>query len=179
VDGWFELHGRFGKLAMKDILQPTIDYARNGHPVHETVQHYWNLSTPRLSEYPGFAEQMTIDGRAPEVGEIWKNPNLANTLESIANNGRDAFYKGDMARVIGEFMQANGGFLSYEDLASHHSSWVEPVSINYRGYRPANPQYHGAARRCLHGVRFGGLHSPFPGSQETRVRGPRPFLCRS
>jgi gamma-glutamyltranspeptidase/glutathione hydrolase len=134
VDGWFELHGRFGKLAMKDILQPTIDYARNGHPVHETVQHYWNLSTPRLSEYPGFAEQMTIDGRAPEVGEIWKNPNLANTLESIANNGRDAFYKGDMARVIGEFMQANGGFLSYEDLASHHSSWVEPVSINYRGY---------------------------------------------
>ena len=134
VDGWFELHGRFGKLPMKEILQPAIDYARNGHPVHETIQHYWRRSVPRLSEYPGFAEQMTIDGRAPEVGEMWKNPNLANTLERIANEGRDVFYKGDIARVIGEYMQANGGFLSYEDLAAHSSDWVEPVSVNYRGY---------------------------------------------
>jgi gamma-glutamyltranspeptidase/glutathione hydrolase len=134
VDGWFNLHGRFGKLPMKNILQPTIDYARNGHPVHETIQMYWKLSVPRLSEYPGFAEQMTLDGRAPEVGEMWKNPNLANTLERIAAEGRDAFYKGDMARVIGEYMQANGGFLSYEDLAAHTGDWVEPVSVNYRGY---------------------------------------------
>ena len=68
------------------------------------------------------------------MGETWKNPNLANTLERIANEGRDAFYKGDIARVIGEYMQANGGFLSYDDLASHQSSWVDPVSVNYRGY---------------------------------------------
>ena len=134
VDGWFELHGRFGKLPMTTILQPTIDYARNGHPVHETIQYYWDIYVGRLSKYPGYVEQMTIDGRAPEVGEIWKNPNLANTLERIANEGRDAFYKGDIARVIGEYMQANGGFLSYEDLASHQSSWVDPVSVNYRGY---------------------------------------------
>jgi gamma-glutamyltranspeptidase/glutathione hydrolase len=134
VDGWFELHGRFGKLPMTDILQPAIDYARNGHPVHETIQHYWQRAVPRLSEYPGFAEQMTIDGRAPEVGEMWKNPNLANTLERIASEGRDVFYKGDIARVIGEYMQANGGFLSYPDMAAHSSDWVEPVSVNYRGY---------------------------------------------
>ena len=134
VDGWFQLHGRFGRLPMTAILQPTIDYARNGHPVHATVQHYWEVYVGRLSGYPGYVEQMTIDGRAPAVGETWKNPNLANTLERIANEGRDAFYKGDIARVIGEYMKSNGGFLSYEDLASHQGSWVDPVAVNYRGY---------------------------------------------
>ena len=134
VDGWFELHGRFGKLPMIKLLQPTIDYARHGHPVHETVQYYWEIYVERLSEYPGFVEQMTIDGRAPRVGELWKNPNLANTLERIANEGRDAFYKGDIARVIGSYMLENEGFLSYQDMAAHHSEWVEPLSVNYRGY---------------------------------------------
>ncbi len=134
VDGWFELHGRFGKLTMSEILKPTIDYARNGHPVHETIQYYWNLSVDRLSKYPGFAEQMTLDGRAPRVGELWKNPNLANTLERIGKEGRDLFYRGDMARTIGDYMKENGGFLSYEDMAAHKSEWVEPQSVNYRGY---------------------------------------------
>jgi gamma-glutamyltranspeptidase/glutathione hydrolase len=134
VDGWFQLHGRFGKLPMKAILQPAINYARKGHPVHEFIQYGWEVYVGRLSDYPGFVEQMTIDGRAPEVGEIWKNPNLANTLERIANEGRDVFYKGDMARVIGDYMKENGGFLSYEDMASHESTWVEPVSTSYRGY---------------------------------------------
>jgi gamma-glutamyltranspeptidase/glutathione hydrolase len=134
VDGWFELHGRFGKLSMSEILKPTIDYARNGHPVHETIQYYWNIGAKRLSEYPGFAQQMTIDGRAPLIGELWKNPNLANTLERIGKEGRDVFYRGDMARTIGDYMKENGGFLSYKDMAAHKSEWVEPQSVNYRGY---------------------------------------------
>ena len=134
VDGWFELNGRFGKLSMSEILKPAIDYARDGHPVHETIQYYWNLSVDRLSKYPGFAEQMTIDGRAPGVGELWKNPNLANTLERIGKEGRDVFYRGDMARVIGDYMKENGGFLSYDDMAAHKSEWVEPQTVNYRGY---------------------------------------------
>ncbi|MEJ2384485.1 MAG: gamma-glutamyltransferase [Xanthomonadales bacterium] len=134
VDGWFELHGRFGSLPMTEILAPAIDYARKGHPVHELIAHYWARSVDRLSKYPGFREQMTIDGRAPRVGEMWRNPNLADTLERIAREGRDVFYRGDIARVIGDYMQANGGFLSYEDLAAHRSEWVEPVSVNYRGY---------------------------------------------
>ncbi len=134
VDGWFELHERFGKLPMPAILQPTIDYARIGHPVAELIAFYWGLSVPRLSEYPGFTEQFTIEGRAPLKGEMWKNPNLANTLEKIAREGRDAFYKGDFARTISAFMQQNGGFLRYEDMAAHESEWVEPVSANYRGY---------------------------------------------
>jgi len=134
VDGWFMLHDRFGKLPMTRILQPAIDYARNGHPVHETIAYYWGLSIENRAPYPGFIEQMTIDGRAPNAGELWKNPNLANTLETIAKEGRDAFYKGGIAKVIGDYMQANGGFLSYEDMAAHSGSWVEPVSVNYRGY---------------------------------------------
>src|SRR5688572_1515398 len=134
VDGWFALHGKFGKLPMKQVLAPTIRYAREGFPLTDVIAYYWNASVPRLSKWPGFVEQMTIDGRAPKKGEIWRNPNLGNTLEKIANGGRDAFYKGDIARTIGDYMKANGGFLSYEDLASHEGEWVEPVSTNYRGY---------------------------------------------
>jgi gamma-glutamyltranspeptidase/glutathione hydrolase len=134
VDGWFELHGRLGSMPMPDILAPAIEYARNGHPVHESIQASWARSVDLLSPYPGFTEQMTIDGRAPEVGELWKNPNLARTLERIAQEGREVFYSGDIARTIADFMQANGGFLSYEDMASHKSEWVKPLSVNYRGY---------------------------------------------
>jgi gamma-glutamyltranspeptidase/glutathione hydrolase len=132
VDAWFALHGRFGKLPMKDVLSPTIRYAREGHPVHQTIAYYWERSVPRLSKFPGFKEQFTIGGRAPRTGELWKNPFLANTLQQIADGGRDAFYKGDIARTIDTYFKANGGFLSYEDMASHAGEWVEPVSTRYR-----------------------------------------------
>ncbi|UXI68476.1 gamma-glutamyltransferase [Tahibacter amnicola] len=134
VDAWFALHGRFGKLPMKELLAPTIRYARDGFPVSELIAHYWALSVPRLSKYPGFAEQFTRDGRAPGKGEMWKNPNLASTLERIGKQGRDAFYKGEIAAIIGDYFRANGGFLSRDDLASHTGEWVQPVSTNYRGY---------------------------------------------
>ncbi|MCC4597117.1 gamma-glutamyltransferase [Xanthomonas campestris pv. phormiicola] len=134
VDGWFALHERFGRTTMAQNLAPAIRYAREGHPVAETIAYYWDRSVPRLSQYPGFKEQFTIDGHAPRKGELWKNPNLANTLQQIADGGRDAFYKGPIARTIDAYFKANGGFLSYDDLASHHGEWVEPVSSNYRGY---------------------------------------------
>ncbi|MRG99452.1 gamma-glutamyltransferase [Xanthomonas sontii] len=134
VDGWFALHERFGRRTMAQNLAPAIRYARDGHPVAETIAYYWDRSVPRLSQYPGFKEQFTIDGHAPRKGELWKNPNLANTLQQIADGGRDAFYKGPIARTIDAYFKANGGFLRYEDLASHHGEWVEPVSTNYRGY---------------------------------------------
>ncbi len=134
VDGWFALHGRFGKRTMAQNLAPTIRYAREGHPVAETIAHYWALSVPRLSKWPGFTEQFTIDGKAPRRGETWRSPYLANTLEKISRGGRDAFYKGDIARTIGAYFKANDGFLAYEDFASHKGEWVDPVSTNYRGY---------------------------------------------
>ncbi len=133
VDGWFALHDRFGKLPMKEDLAGAIRYAREGFPVTELIARYWQLSVPVLSKFPGFREQMTIDGRAPGKGEIWKNPNLANTLQAIADGGRDAFYKGRIAHVIGDYFKANGGFLSYEDMAAHKGEWVDPISTNYRG----------------------------------------------
>ena len=131
VAGWFELHDRFGSLSMKDILSPTIEYARKGFPVSDLISYYWQLSAKYLQDYPGFRETFLP---APLPGEIFKNPALANTLEKIANKGRDVFYKGDIAQTIATFMQEVGGFLSYNDLADHESNWVEPVSINYRGY---------------------------------------------
>ncbi|WP_395373725.1 gamma-glutamyltransferase [Marinicella sp. W31] len=134
VDGWFMLHDRFGSKPMAELLQPTIDYANNGFPVTDLIAYYWNRSVPILSQWPGFSKQFTNNGKAPAAGEIWKNPYLANTLQKIAKGGRDAFYKGDIARTIGDYMQANGGFLSYEDMASHRSNWIDPVSTNYRGY---------------------------------------------
>ncbi|WP_394002921.1 gamma-glutamyltransferase [Luteimonas sp. WGS1318] len=133
VDGWFALHERFGARTMAENLAPTIRYAREGHPVHEVIAYYWDRSVPRLGKWPGFTEQFTIDGRAPRTGETWRNPNLANTLQAIADGGRDAFYKGDIARVIGDYFAANDGFLSYDDMAAHTGNWVEPVSTTYRG----------------------------------------------
>ncbi len=134
VDGWFELHGRFGKLKMTEILAPAIRYAREGFPVSELIAYYWGRSVPLLEKYDGFKDTFMPGGRAPRKGEIFKNPRLAGTLELLAKKGRDVFYKGEIARTIDAFMARNGGFLSYEDLAAHHSEWVEPVSINYRGY---------------------------------------------
>jgi gamma-glutamyltranspeptidase/glutathione hydrolase len=134
VDGWFELHDKFGKMPMKDILKPTIDYARNGFPMAELIAYYLKRSAPRYVKYPGFKEVFMPNGRTPSKGEVFRNPMLANTLQMIADGGRDAFYKGDIARTIAAYMNEQGGFLSYDDLSSHQSEWVEPVSTNYRGY---------------------------------------------
>ena len=134
VDGWFELHARFGRLPMKDILADAVRYAREGFPLSEVIAYYWARSVPVLESYPGFTEQFTIDGRAPKKGELFRNPNLASTLEKLASDGRGAFYEGDVARTIDTFMKEHGGFLRYEDFAAHRSEWVEPVSTNYRGF---------------------------------------------
>jgi len=134
VDGWFELHNKFGILPMDQILQPAIDYANDGFPLSELIAFYWGRSVPFLSKYDGFTETYTINGKAPQKGDIFKNPYLAKTLQKIAKGGRDAFYKGDIAKTIASYMKAQGGFLTYEDLASHTSEWIDPVSTNYRGY---------------------------------------------
>ena len=134
VDGWFALHERFGRLPIRRILAPTIRYAREGFPVSELIAYYWQRSVPILEKYAGFRETFMPGGRAPRKGEVFRNPRLAETLETIARHGRDAFYRGRLARRMAEFMKAHGGYLSYEDLASHHGEWVEPVSTNYRGY---------------------------------------------
>jgi gamma-glutamyltranspeptidase/glutathione hydrolase len=133
VDGWFELHRKFGRMDMKDILSPAIQYAREGFPVTELISYSWQRSANVLEKYPGFREIFMPNGHTPKKGEIFHNPYLAKTLDKIARDGRDAFYKGDIARQIAAYMKDNGGFLSYQDLAEHKSQWVEPVSTDYRG----------------------------------------------
>ena len=135
VDGWFEMHKRFGSMKMNKVLEPAIDYAENGFPVTELISFYWKRSAPILSRQPGsFRETFTIDGRGPEKGEIFKNPELANTLRILGKKGRDAFYKGELATKMDAFFKENGGYLRKKDFENHTSEWVEPVSVNYRGY---------------------------------------------
>ena len=134
VDGWFEMHKKFGSISMKSILAPAIQYAEEGFPVSELIAYYWGRSVPFLSKYDGFAEVFAPNGKAPEKGEVFKNPALANTFRKLISDGRDAFYKGEIAQTIATYIEEQGGFLSYEDLASHKSEWIDPVSTNYRGY---------------------------------------------
>jgi gamma-glutamyltranspeptidase / glutathione hydrolase len=135
VDGWFELHHKFGSLPMKDILQPAISYAESGFPVSELIAYYWDRSVPVLSKQPGdFSGTFTINGKAPAKGEMFKNPALASTLKKLAKQGRDVFYNGEIAVEIDRFMRANGGYLRFADFANHRSEWVEPVGVDYKGY---------------------------------------------
>lgn len=134
VDGWFELHKRFGNIPMEKVLQPAIQYAKTGFPITELIAYYWNRAQPVFDQYPGFKETFLIDGKSPKCGEIFKNPALARTLEIIATDGRDAFYRGEIADRIDRFCRRVGCFLRKSDLADHKSEWIDPVSTTYRGY---------------------------------------------
>lgn len=134
VDGWFELHGRFGRLPMSEVLEPAIRYAREGIPVSEVIADGWRSGETVFRDQPGFAETFLVAGRAPRKGDVFRNPGLADTLERIARQGRDEFYSGSTAVRISDFVRQHGGYLSLEDLQQHKSEWVAPVSVNYRGY---------------------------------------------
>ena len=134
VDGWFELHERYGRLPMTDVLAPAIGYAEDGFPVTELIAFYLRLSQRRFEEYPGFSETYMPGGATPEKGDVFKNPDLAKTYRLIAEQGREVFYKGEIAEAIDALMVEQGGLLRYKDMAAHTSDWVTPVSTNYRGW---------------------------------------------
>jgi len=134
VDGWVKLHEKFGNQSFASLFEPTIGYAKKGHPVTETIAYYLDRSKEIFKQYPNFSDVWMKDGETTGKGDIFKNPQLANTLEIIAEKGRAGFYEGEVAKTIADFIQAQGGFLTYEDLANFNSEWVEPVSTNYRGY---------------------------------------------
>ena len=138
VDGWFELHTKFGSKSMEEILAPAIDYAEKGFPLTELIAWYMQRSIPFFESkgFPNIEDTYKTQngGRLPNEGEIYKNPYLASTYRKIATGGRNAYYKGDIAKTIASFIKEQGGFLSVKDFADHKSEWVEPVSINYRGY---------------------------------------------
>lgn len=140
VDAWFELQSKFGKLPMRTILAPAISYARDGFPVSPVIASYlqrnlagFEARLPMINEFDNARRTYFADG-APEAGEIFKNPDLAATYEKIAKGGRDAFYKGDIAKTIDAYFQRIGGDLRYEDFAAHASEWVDPGCVDYRGF---------------------------------------------
>jgi gamma-glutamyltranspeptidase/glutathione hydrolase len=134
VDGWFELHRKFGRLPMPELLQPTIDYALEGFPVSPVIASYWESAETLGKWFPSLAKTYLVDGKAPRAGEIFRNPDLAGVLRLIGEQGRDAFYKGKIAQAISDFCEREGCFLRFDDFAAHTSSWVDPVGTNYRGY---------------------------------------------
>jgi gamma-glutamyltranspeptidase / glutathione hydrolase len=134
VDGWFSLHERFGRTPMRDLLQPTIDVAKTGFPVTPVIARMWQASAERLAKDPGAAAVFLPKGHAPETGDIFRNPQLAKTLTQIAEGGNDAFYRGPIADALVAFSSQAGGYFSHPDFANHTSSWVESVSVAFRGY---------------------------------------------
>lgn len=137
VDGWTSLHDKFGSMPLKKILAPAIGYAEEGFPVTELIGYYLG-SIDRFSRmgYPNIKETYfdPNGGQRPKNGDRYRNPALADTYRAIAKKGREGFYEGEVAQTITTFIKEQGGFLSLEDLSAHHSQWVEPVSVNYRGY---------------------------------------------
>jgi len=164
-DGWTTLRDKYGTMKLADLLAPAIGYAENGFPVMEKAAEDWNAEVEKLKRTPAAASNYLIDGRAPQPGEIFRQPNLARTLHTIADGGRDAFYKGPIAKAIVDYMKDNGGFITMEDLAATKADWVEPISTNYRGYQvyelPPNGQGITAliALNILEGFDLGAMRS--------------------
>src|SRR5262245_5259636 len=134
VAGWYKLHGRYGKLPMSRVLAPAIEYADKGFPVSDIIACQWQRSEATLRATSQAARDLLLDGRAPRHGDIVRLPRLARTLRQIAEGGRDAFYKGDIAKQIVEFSEQHDGMFTLADFADFDAQWIEPVSANYRGY---------------------------------------------
>src|SRR5580692_5330261 len=134
VDGWSKLLSRLGTKKFPEVLAPAIHYAKDGFPVPELDAEYWSSSAEKLKTDPNAVKTFLIEGRAPRLGEIFRNPDLAHSLEQIAAGGRDAYYKGEIANHIVTTSARLGGTMSLEDLADYSAEWVEPSSTTYRGW---------------------------------------------
>lgn len=133
--GWCDLITRHGTMPLAEILAPAIRLAEEGFPVAPLTAHFWQRGAEnQLASAPG-GRALTLDGRGPRAGEIFRNPGLARTLRAIAEGGKEAYYQGDIARSIAQVVQEAGGAMTVEDLAAHESTWDEPISTTYRGVR--------------------------------------------
>jgi gamma-glutamyltranspeptidase/glutathione hydrolase len=134
VDGWDALRRRFGTLPLARLLEPSIRYAEDGFPVTEVIAGSWRGAEAKLARSPDAARTYLPGGRAPHAGEVFRNPHLARTYRALAEGGRDAFYKGPLAKEVVAFSEKNGGLFALKDFEDHASTWVDPVSATYRGY---------------------------------------------
>jgi gamma-glutamyltranspeptidase / glutathione hydrolase len=135
VEGWSQAHARFGRLPWKDLFAPAIYYAEHGYPVPEIIHEYWQGDAQTLKQTPEAERLFLPGGKAPDVGEMFTNPDLGRTLRLIAEQGRDAFYRGEIAQSIVSTSAALGGTMQPDDLADFSAEWVEPISITYRGWK--------------------------------------------
>jgi gamma-glutamyltranspeptidase/glutathione hydrolase len=133
--GWFDLLEKHGSLSMSDILAPAIRLARDGFPVAPITSHAWQRGAQNQLKSALNGRELTIAGRGPSAGEVFRNPNLARTFEIVARGGKSAFYQGEIAEAIVGVIKEAGGCMSMDDLASHASTWEEPISVTYRGLR--------------------------------------------
>ncbi len=144
VDGWWQMHKRYGKLPWKDLFPSAIAYAEQGFPVTEAIQESWAASASRLNEHAESKRVFLPNGKVPKVGDVFKNPDIARALRLIAEQGPSAYYKGDIAASILKTSRKLGGTMTAEDLAGYSSEWVTPISIDYRGWKiselPPNSQ---------------------------------------
>ncbi len=134
VEGWEVLRARFGKLPLADLLAPAIFYADDGFPVTDVIADAWRAATRKLSADPEAAKTFLVDGRAPRAGEVFRNPDLANTLRLIAQHGPAGFYEGKTAEAILALERDKGGTMTAADLKDYQPEWVEPISTTYRGW---------------------------------------------
>lgn len=138
--GWAELSKRFGKLPFKDVLEPAIQYAEKGFPISPVLGKFWQGAYKKFKEtltdeeFTYWFDTFAPDGRAPEIGELWKSKGHAETLRSIAETQAESFYHGELAEKMDAFSKEYGGFLRKEDLESFKPEWVDPIKVNYRGY---------------------------------------------
>jgi gamma-glutamyltranspeptidase/glutathione hydrolase len=134
IDAFAEVQRRHGKLTFAEVLEPAISYASEGFPISEIIAQQWQGAVPLLCRFPSSVCTYLPDGKAPQAGEVHRQPNLARTLKLLAAEGRDAFYQGEIAHQIVQFSQENDGFFTLEDFRSHTTEWVEPIGIDYRGH---------------------------------------------
>jgi gamma-glutamyltranspeptidase len=135
VDGWFEALERFGTLPAESVFGRAIAFAEEGVPITSKLSGWLNqAAAPVLKRWESSAGVYLPDNRIPKTGDVFRQPNLAKTYRMLAKEGRDAFYKGPIAREITDYVKRSGGVLDIEDMQDHHSDWVEPISTNYRGY---------------------------------------------
>ena len=148
VDGWQKLLDRFGKKKMNEVLAPAIQIAEDGYPVTEWIAQHFASNVDLLRDNEAAAKTFLISDRAPRLGEVMRNPDLAWSLRQIAQGGRDAFYRGEITKRILALSARHGGVLAAKDFSDYSSEWVEPISTTYRGWTvyemPPNVQGIGA-----------------------------------
>jgi gamma-glutamyltranspeptidase/glutathione hydrolase len=149
VSAWRALSERFGKLPFADLFEPAITYARDGYLVSPTIARLWAKQAPELDGQPGFREAFMPRGRAPVAGELFRHPEQARTLAMIAESRTESFYRGELAEKMIAHCRANGGAMTLDDLANHQCDWVEPIHIDYRGYRVHEIPPNGQGIACL------------------------------